>query len=223
MANATSDAFLSGQGVPVDLARIEDELAQLWGPAAEREGGPDLEHPAVTRVALANLVVAALKADPGRLEGVLDTVVARYPCRAIVLRQDERPGREVSAEVAALCHLPAPGLPQVCSERIVLTAGAGGLDLLPGAVRPLLEGGLPVILWWADDPRTAEPLFHALADEATRLILDLPDPAADPAAVRLALDLDRHPFGRDLAWFGVSHWRELVAQCFDPPGTESAL
>jgi glucose-6-phosphate dehydrogenase assembly protein OpcA len=220
MSDATSDAFLNGQGIPVELPKIEDALAQLWGPAAEREGGPDLEHPAVTRVALANLVVGALRADPARIEGVLDTVVARYPCRAIVLREGPDDGRKVAAEVSALCHLPAPGLPQVCSERIVLRAGAEGLDLLPGAVRPLLEAGLPVVLWWADDPRPHEPLFRALAGEATRLILDLPDPATPAAGLPLALGPS---YARDLAWFGITRWRELVAQFFDPPGSEAAL
>src|SRR5882757_4598838 len=134
MADATTDAFLQGQGIPVDPNRIETELTRLWGPAAQRAGGPDVENPTVTRVVLANLVVGTRGSDAGRIEGVLDTVVTRYPCRAIVLRQGDEPGRHVSAEISALCHLPAPGMPQVCSERIVLRAGSQGLDLLPGAV-----------------------------------------------------------------------------------------
>src|SRR5438270_7211399 len=132
MADPISDAFLQGQGVPVDPHDIEAELTRLWGPAAERAGGPDLEHPTVTRVVLANLVVGSKRADAERIDGTLDTVVQRYPSRAIVLRQTDEAGRQVSAEVSALCHLPAPGMPQVCSERIVLRAGPEGLDLLPG-------------------------------------------------------------------------------------------
>ena len=58
-----SDAFLSGQGIPVALDEIEGELVRLWGPSAGRVGGPDLENPNVTRVALANLVVARLSND----------------------------------------------------------------------------------------------------------------------------------------------------------------
>ena len=220
MATAPSDAFLSGQGIPVELTDVEGALARLWGPSVEGEGSPDLDHPAATRVALANLVIADLGDAPGRVEEVLDTVVARYPCRAIVLRRGPGPGRAVAAEVSALCHLPAPGLPQVCSERIVLRAGPHGLDLLPGAVRPLLEAGLPVVLWWAGDPRPHEALFRALVGEATRLIMDLPDPATPAAALPLALG---PPFARDLAWFGITRWRELVAQFFDPPGSEAAL
>jgi glucose-6-phosphate dehydrogenase assembly protein OpcA len=217
MVANTSDAFLNGQGVPVDLHDIETELTRLWGPAAEQVGGPDLENPNVTRIVLANLVVASRPADAGRLQGVLDTVTARYPCRTIVLSRTGEPGRSVAAEVSALCHLPAPGLPQVCSERIVLRAGREGSDLLPGAVRPLLEANLPFILWWTDDPRTDENLFRDLGDECSRLILDLPDPGTDPAALRLGLDQAINPHSRDTAWFGLTRWRELMAQCFDPP------
>lgn len=217
MASATSDDFLSGQGVPVELHDVENELHRLWGPAAEQVGGPDLENPNVTRIALANLVVFGHAGDAKRLHDVLDTVAERHPSRTIVLRRTDDADRAVRAEVSALCHLPAPGLPQVCSERIILRAGAQAVDLLPGAVRPLLEAELPFILWWTSDPRADEALLRDFGGECTRLILDLPDPGADPAAVKLGLDPEVCPHSRDTAWFGLARWRELVAQFFDPP------
>jgi glucose-6-phosphate dehydrogenase assembly protein OpcA len=223
MPEAATDAFLSGQGIPVEPARIEDELTRLWGPAAERAGGPELDHPNVTRVVLANLVVEADEACAGRICGALDQVVARFPSRSIVLGRVKTGGREVSAEVAALCHLPAPGLPQVCSERIVLKAGPGAADLLPGAVRPLLEADLPVVLWWTDDPRPDAALFRDLARDATRVVLDLPDPGADVEALRFGLDTAIHPYSRDSAWFAVAGWRELIAQFFDGPDGPGAI
>src|SRR5262245_27788076 len=123
MTEATSDAFLQGRGIPVSMRDIESALSELWGPAAERVEGPDLDHPAVTRVVLANLVVVGPSGDGSRIASVLDAVVASYPCRSIVLRATDDPGRTVDAEVSASCHLPAPGLPQVCSEWIALQAG----------------------------------------------------------------------------------------------------
>ncbi len=218
MSEAASDAFLNGQGVPVtDLQDIETTLTQLWGPAAERVGGPDLENPNVTRIALANLVVVTRGGNCGRLRDVLDAVTARFPCRAIVVCRTEAPGRSLSAEVSALCHLPAPGLPQVCSERILLQAGPEAGDLVAGAIRPLLEADLPFVLWWTDDPRNDEALFRDLAGESSRVILDLPDPGTDPAALVLALDANISDYARDVSWCSLIRWRELIAQFFDPP------
>src|SRR3954451_21509603 len=113
--NVTTDAFFGGEGVPVDLRDIETELIRLWGPAAELAGGPVPEQPAVTRIVLANLVVIGQTEDSARLRDALDTVTTRFPCRTIVVRRTDEPGRTVAADVSALCHLPAPGLPQVCS------------------------------------------------------------------------------------------------------------
>lgn len=218
MNPSTSDAFLSGQGVPVALDEVESELVHLWGPSAERVGGPALADPNVTRVALANLVVARLSQDDPSVASALDMVVARRPSRSIVLLRSDDPERKVSAEVSASCHLPAPGMPQVCSERIVLSAGESASDLLPGAVRPLLETDLPMALWWVGDPRALKDVFEPLASEAGRLLVDLPDPDTDIEVLRYALDLERLPHARDLVWSGLGRWRELAAQFFDPPG-----
>jgi glucose-6-phosphate dehydrogenase assembly protein OpcA len=225
MIESATDAFLSGQGLAVEPGRVEAELSRLWGPAAERVGGPVVDNPHVTRVVLTNLVVEAEEATAAVTFATLDAVIARFPSRAIVLGRTPADGeaRSVKAEIAALCHLPAPGLPQVCSERIILRAGPASLDLLPGAVRPLLESDLPVVLWWTGDPSGAEGLFRTLAREATRLVLDLPDPGASPEALRLGLDTEVNAYSRDSAWFGIGRWRELIAQCFDGSGGREAI
>jgi glucose-6-phosphate dehydrogenase assembly protein OpcA len=216
MPDATSVSFLEGQGIPVDLPNIETELSKLWGPAAEQIGGPDLENPNVTRIVLANLVVECLDGDGETLGPVMETVIARFPCRAIVVLGSGDPERHLNAEVSALCHLPAPGMPQVCSERILMRSGPKAIDLIPGAVRPLLEADLPMVLWWTGDPRKHERLFRDLADECSRLVLDLPDPGAEAGALRLGLDTTICQCSRDSAWFGLARWRELIAQFFDP-------
>jgi glucose-6-phosphate dehydrogenase assembly protein OpcA len=217
MPAATTDSFLHGQGIEVDLHDIETELAKLWAPAAEQVGGPELENPLVTRIVLANLVVESLDQIAESFGSVLETVIARFPCRAIVVRQSDDQNRRIKAQISALCHLPAPGRPQVCSEQIVLRAGSNAVDLVPGAVRPLLEADLPLVLWWTGDPRRNEALFRDLADECSRLVLDLPDPGATAGALRLGLDPALCACSHDSAWFGLTRWRELVAQFFDPP------
>jgi len=217
MAETSTDAFLEGRGIPVALSEVNSTLERLWGPAAERIGGPVLEDPNVTRVVLGNLVVERLDPDVESLRQVLETVVARFPCRTIVVRETNDPERRITAEVSAVCHLPDPGRPQVCSERIVLRAGPGSVDLIPGAVRPLLESGLPLILWWTTDPTRNERLFRSLADESFRILLDLPDPGASAAAMKLGLDPALNSRSRDAVWYGLAHWRELIAQLFDAP------
>src|SRR5262245_57539079 len=122
-AGAETQAFLSGQGMPVALRDVENELSRLWGPSAKRADGPDIDHPTVTRVSLANLVAVVLDEKVAPIEEALETVVALHPCRVILARGNEDPARRVSAEIAAQCHLPAPGHPQVCSERIILGVG----------------------------------------------------------------------------------------------------
>lgn len=223
MSNAMTEDFLSGQGIAVDPRRIEAQLDQMWGPAAEEVAGPEVDHPGVTRIVLANLVVAGSIGEDSRIDDVLDVVVARYPCRTIVLRPSDAPERKIDAEVSALCHLPAPGRPQVCSERIVLKAGPNAVDLLPGAVRPLLESDLPFVLWWTGDPRQNEPLFRSLAGECSRLLIGLPDPDGDPKALRAGLDPQICRFGHDIAWFGITLWRGLVAQFFDHQSQRAPL
>jgi glucose-6-phosphate dehydrogenase assembly protein OpcA len=215
-SNASSVSFLEGQGIPVDLPNVESELSKLWGPAAEQIGGPELENPNVTRIVLANLVVECLDGDGDSLGPVLETVIARFPCRVIVIVGSDDTERHLNTEISALCHLPAPGMPQVCSERIVMRAGPKAVDLMPGAVRPLLEADLPMVLWWTGDPRKHERLFRDLAGDCTRLVLDLPDPGATAGALSLGLDTTICPCSRDSAWFGLARWRELIAQFFDP-------
>jgi hypothetical protein len=104
-----------------------------------------------------------------------------------------------------------------------LKAGPNAVDLLPGAVRSLLEANLPHLLWWTGDPRKQEPLFRDLAGTCSRLVLDLSDPDTDAGALRLGLDPALGTSSRDSVWFGLARWRELIAQFFDAPGDREKL
>jgi glucose-6-phosphate dehydrogenase assembly protein OpcA len=217
MSDTTSDAFLQGQGIPVELRDVEMTLEQLWGPAADMIGGPERENPNVTRIVLANLVIERLSKSAASLRPVVEEVVARYPCRVIGVRESDDKERRVTAEVSAYCHLPDPGMPQVCSERILLRAGPDSVGLIAGAIRPLLEADLPLVLWWTTDPLAHEPLFRDLGDECSRLLLDLPDPGTSAQALALGLDPAICACSRDTVWYGLARWRELVAGFFDLP------
>lgn len=210
--NGSSEAFLDGQGIAVDLGSVEEELDRLWGPAAELAGGPDVDQPSVTRVVLANIVVLALREEADRVGRVVEAITAEYPSRTLVIRPgDQR--RAIQAELAAVCHLPTAGRAQVCSERIALRAGPDALDLVPAAVRSLSLSDLHHVVWCLDDPGEVRGLLTQLAADATRVILDRPDP--DDGDLGAAFDVTADPLPRDLAWYAITSWRELIAPLFD--------
>ena len=210
-------SFLEGQGIPVDLRNIETELSKLWGPAAEQIGGPELENPNVTRIVLANLVVECLDGDrriigPGAGNG--DRAVSVPGDRRRRVRRPRAPYQRRSVRALPFA---GPGMPQVCSERIVLRSGPKAIDLIPGAVRPLLEADLPMVLWWTGDPRTARAALSATwLTNARGWFSTCPTPA--PTRLHSAWGSTRPSAecSRDSAWFGLARWRELIAQFFDP-------
>lgn len=206
----STEAFLRGQGIPIELSKAETELTKLWGPASQQVADTDKTKPTVTRLVLSNLVVF------GRYDCV-EEVLARHPSRMIALTLADDPSETVHAEVSAVCHLPAPGQPQVCSERIALFAGDKSRKHLPAAVRSLLESDLPVILWWSGDPQANLDLFESFAKESSRILLDFPYKGARDTSLAFALSLENHPYAQDLAWFKITPWRNLIAQRFDPP------
>ena len=154
---------------------------------------------------------------------MLDVVTAGYPCRAIVLRHTEdlkHQGLRRGTPAAAFAIFPLPGSHRSAASESSCAQGPHAVDLLPGAVRPVARGGTAVRALVDRATRgSTKPLFRDLADECSRLILDLPDPAGlDPRGGPGSDSIRQLPaHGRDSAWFGLTRWRELVAQFFDPP------
>ncbi len=227
--NTTFEQFLAGIPVPVEPAAIERELAAMWKPASEQASTVD--GTAVTRVCLANLVVVNDVANNAWHADTLQKLSARFPCRILWLQiGPANAGAALTADVTALCHLPSPGNPQVCSELITLHTGHHHADKLPGAVLPLLEPDLPVVLWWAVAADGETALFDALSELADRVIVH-PEPLANPtlrttsATPSLRLCLREHAADKatTMVWHAMSHWRELTAQCFDPLHLRDAL
>ena len=226
---STVEQFLSGIPVPVQPAAIERELAALWKPA-EESAQADASH-AVARVCLANLIVVGPASTAAWQQEALRKLSARYPCRVLWSRLDTTSDdTTLSAEVTALCHLPLPGQPQVCSEVILLTTGRGGARSLPSVVLSLLEPDLPVMVWWAL-PADAEPeLFDAVCELADRVVVHwepLDSPVLRTASARPSLRLCLRPRAVNKAtimvWHTMSYWRELMAQFFDHPQLRGML
>ena len=155
--------------------------------------------------------------DAEALRPVVEAVITRYPCRAIVVRGSDDPERRITAEVSALCHLPDPGLPQVCSERIRAPRRpeCGGPRGRRGAA---LARGRPAAGALVDHRSAVErgprSVTWAMSARGSCSIFPIRGPRPPPCG--LGLDPAICPCSRDTAWFGLTRWRELVAQFFDP-------
>lgn len=223
MANGSVTSFLSAEGaVLTDPGELERALAFMWKQAGESATVGESKA-AVSRVSLANLVVVGPADARDAPLQILGELAPQYPTRSIVLLINSAAPpqhQQVLASVSALCHLPRPGEPQVCAEQILLRCGPDQGDL-DRTVLPLLEGDIPLMVWWTLDPGLCRPLRSTLLQHATRFICD-----AGPAGVAHLGELNSEAAScvvRDLGWYRIGRWRELLAGCFDTPPQQQFL
>jgi glucose-6-phosphate dehydrogenase assembly protein OpcA len=209
----------------VDAARLERELSVMW---AEASAGGD-GRAGVVRACVLNLVVYAEGPEEREeVNALLDEVIERHPCRAVVLvadRESQEPRLE--AYVSTRCQLSSRGGKQVCGEQITIEAGGAVVESAATAVAPLLVPDVPVFLWWKDIPHYEDKLFNRLAEMADRVVIDsasFDNPHFDLA--RLA-EILRERAGSlrltDLNWGRLTSWRSLVASFWDVPDYRPAL
>ena len=221
--NESTTAFLSGVEVPVDALQIERELASLWKPASDLKGGEG----AVVRSCMSNLV--AYLPQPTEWEAaqqLFQDVSSQHPCRTILLEvgdlptssheaQDQR--SKLRASVTANCFSPlGGGNAPVCCEQITLRCQPEDVSLLPGGVTPLLVPDIPVFLWWTGDP--SHPLLLELAHNVDRVIINTRGDAIGKGRLSELARLAREEQVNeviDVAWRGLTRWREAVAKAFD--------
>jgi glucose-6-phosphate dehydrogenase assembly protein OpcA len=207
---------LEGPPQPVDIARIEHELSQLWKSAGD--GGDQ----AVTRACALNLVVHVDSEEAAaRASETIAHVASHDPHRAIVVIAEPAKRSGMDAWISAHCFLPAPNRPQVCCEQITVSARGDAVEHAPGLVLPLLVADLPVVLWWVGDAPIDSGAFDRFADVADRIILDssaFADPCERlPVLASRIRGQPRLPAISDLNWARLTSWRELTAQFFDAP------
>lgn len=211
----SSDAFREGRPVAVDFTAIEKELSGLWSAAstAAAERGA----PAVMRACQLNLVALCRgQEEVERASRLISKVAAEHPSRVLMALDDESPGGDLlQASISAQCSW-EPGVGpgrQICCEQINITARGGPAQRLPATVLPLLLPDLPVILWWAGQPRFSSAIDRGLIQSADRVIVDSAR-FADPAAQLPGLaGVDGAV--SDFAWHRLRGWRELTAGLFD--------
>src|SRR3712207_5295803 len=116
----------------VDAARLERELSAMWAEASAGGEG----RAGVVRACVLNLVVYAEGPEEREeVNALLDEVIERHPCRAVVLVAD-RESREprLEAYVSTRCQLSSRGGKQVCGEQITIEAGGAVVESAATAV-----------------------------------------------------------------------------------------
>jgi glucose-6-phosphate dehydrogenase assembly protein OpcA len=135
---------------------VEPDLAALWREVGRQ--GP------VARAVMSNLVVfrpadaaEAPSADDDPRNDTLDAVVARHPCRLIVLehRRDASRFQLPSAAWIRIVTFGTEGS-RYGVEQIAIRAACADA-CLPSIVSALVRGDVPTSLWWMDDLSQAAP------------------------------------------------------------------
>jgi len=206
--------------------QVERALAAMWKQSAD-EAVKGREKQAATRVCMANLIVVGREKEWDGLLEVLGELSPVYPTRTIVVLLDESGDspaeRGVRASVTALCHVPQPDRPQVCCDQIVLRSRTEAAADLDRTLLPLLESDVPVMVWWTLKPGQCSAFLKALRGWARRIIFDcgfggLESPeygGNEPARLTAGTEPGRYCAVRELGWYRVQRWRELLAGMFD--------
>jgi glucose-6-phosphate dehydrogenase assembly protein OpcA len=224
--SAQLETFTAGVETAVDVAQIQRQLHELWQLAAESEKDPSQRQ--ITRACLFNFVVLCeTDGETAHASEVISTLTSHHPCRAIVLSAvSDGAQSELSASIAAHCHLAGTGQKQVCCEQIAIHATGPSVAHLSSAVLPLLESDLPTIVWWQGSFLNKLDLFRRLVAVSNRVIYDTstwPNPHAQLANLaRVITEYPRCSFA-DLSWTRLGLWQRLAAEFFDEPHCRNEL
>ena len=220
-ANTTQVSVAKG----IDAARLEKELNAVWAEMSASKG--DGQGAGVVRACVLNLIVYVAGQDErAEVDELLEAVVERHPCRAIVLVADRAASEaRLDAYVSTRCQLSAPGAKQVCGEQVTIEAAGAVVETASTAVAPLLVPDVPVFLWWKDIPHYDDKLFNRLSEMADRVVIDsasFDQPHKD--LLRLAEILKSGKLRlSDINWGRLTSWRSLVASFWDVADYRASL
>jgi glucose-6-phosphate dehydrogenase assembly protein OpcA len=199
-----ADGWTGGR---TSIDAVARQLARQRRPAG---GGPPF-----TLAGVLNLVAHAPRAED--IEGMRDLIerlADHQPSRAVLICAGAE-AAGIDATVSTSCRL-SDGHTGIAVELIVLTLHGETHAGAVSAATPLLRAELPTVLWWPGPPDDSETLAR-LAGLADRIVTEAARAADGAAGVRALADwavASDTPFS-DLAWAGVTQWRQLIAQVVD--------
>jgi glucose-6-phosphate dehydrogenase assembly protein OpcA len=214
------------------LDRVDAELRALWStPPTSADGsdptGTPARSPGKTRVRACTMnlvVVAATPALAAQWAPVVDKVLLGIPARAIVVGLDPGGDDGLEAQTSAVCIPGEDGGPQVCSERVTLFVRGAVTARLYSCVTAVSAADVPTTLVWVGGVRAGDPVFEALARDASRIVLDAAQGSLEGLARLVHSERLRAAAGSadgagvaDLAWTRLAPWQEMCARMFDEP------
>jgi glucose-6-phosphate dehydrogenase assembly protein OpcA len=205
------EARAYGGSGPMSVENIEREFARL---RMNEDGTLGL------RASVLNLIVVTDEESATSVTNTVSDLSGRFPCRAIVLIADpEEPEPNLDIGISAYCSVRGGGGGQVCAEQITVHAEGPPAQHLESLAGPLLLPDLPVFLWYPGAFTTGTPEFDGMAELADRLIIDSAAARDHGACLRevAAMVSGRDdPRVGDLQWVGLTPWRSLISDFFNP-------
>ena len=200
MNTTTPQDVFEGGTVPVDAEAIERRLEELWQPLGCRQGEG---HPLV-RQCLSNILVVTDDAARPHAERLAAELTALQASRVLLLVIDES-FTTYEASVRTACRRASDAHTIVCWEVIDILCPPACTESIPGVVRSLVVGTVPVIT--VDFRRFLQsPAFDAT-------LVDLSDYCFANAEVVPTRELRRRWL--PMRWYRTLPVRELLADAVD--------
>ncbi len=203
---------LEERPITMSPAAIEEEFARIWRETAA--AGADDSSIRLRTINFVGLGPEMWTVE--RFERVMESLPQRHPCRGVLaVVSPDRHGLEAS--ISAHCWRTSAGGRHVCSEEVVLRAGAEDEHALASTVLALLVPELPVHLWVIGAIDLESHVAAELLDAAETVFVDTADTVDVAGSLEAVLAAHRNHGVAicDLAWRRMSAWRALVAQFFD--------
>lgn len=191
------DVIFDGGHLELNAEKIERRLSEIWQQAS---AGYKSEMP-IAKICLSNMLVVTDALARPEAEHLANEIALKYPSRVFLLIVDELRGA-YSAFVRTSCRRDAESGTIRCFEVVELLADISKIDFLPGALRSLLVGSLPVI--------TVDLRAFQTTPQFDNTILDLSDYYYVNAGVVPSGHLEKRYL--PLRWYSTLPVRELFGE-----------
>jgi glucose-6-phosphate dehydrogenase assembly protein OpcA len=198
-------------GLDVTIAEVADRLGEQRRPP---DGGAPYSLSGVL-----NLVAYAPGPDElAPMQEVVEGLADHQASRTILIAEAGE-GSGMDAAVSTSCL--AGDSTTLALELVVLTIRAETREGVASACMPLLRSELPTVLWWPTAPGGALAGLLPLADRVVTEAGRGRDAVAAVQALADWLPGEDGPAVTDLAWAGVTPWRQLIVQVLDRDSLEA--